>query len=164
MAELTVDGLGELTSPAANDEIGIWDVSAGQYLKIRRDTLVGGTITGGGTVATDGYTLTVPSTGTAVLTTNGLLKKGTYSANDTTPSVNGVGYLHIVNASPCTITDLDGGFEGQIVVLSFADVNTTLSTSSMLLNGPFTGSAYDTIMLIKSAYGSWTEISRSVNT
>lgn len=67
MAELTVDGLGELTSPAANDEIGIWDVSAGQYLKIRRDTLVGGVITGGGTVATGGFTLTVPATGTAVL-------------------------------------------------------------------------------------------------
>ncbi len=67
MAELTVDGLGELTSPAANDEIGIWDVSAGQYLKIRRDTLVGGTITGGGTVATGGFTLTVPATGTAAL-------------------------------------------------------------------------------------------------
>ena len=67
MAELTVDGLGELTSPAANDEIGIWDVSAGQYLKIRRDTLVGGTITGGGTIALGGYTLTVPATGTVVL-------------------------------------------------------------------------------------------------
>ena len=67
MAELTVDGLGELASPAANDEIGIWDVSAGQYLKIRRDTLVGGTITGGGTVATGGFTLTVPATGTAAL-------------------------------------------------------------------------------------------------
>ncbi len=71
MAELTVDGLGELTSPAANDEIGIWDVSAGQYLKIRRDTLVGGVITGGGTVATGGFTLTVPATGTAALVTRG---------------------------------------------------------------------------------------------
>ncbi|MBP8294183.1 MAG: hypothetical protein KAX65_15510 [Caldilineaceae bacterium] len=67
MADLTVDGLGELSSPAANDEIGIWDVSAGQYLKIRRDTLVGGVITGGGTVATGGNTLTVPATGTAAL-------------------------------------------------------------------------------------------------
>jgi hypothetical protein len=67
MAEQTVDGLGELTSPAVNDEIGIWDVSAGQYLKIRRDTLVGGTLVGGGTVATGGYTLTVPATGTAAL-------------------------------------------------------------------------------------------------
>ncbi|MBP8294257.1 MAG: hypothetical protein KAX65_15885 [Caldilineaceae bacterium] len=79
MAELTVDGLGELTSPAANDEIGIWDVSAGQYLKIRRDTLVGGTITGGGTVATGGYTLTVPATGTAAL----IGTANVFSANQT---------------------------------------------------------------------------------
>jgi hypothetical protein len=67
MAELTVDGLGELTSPAANDEIGIWDVSAGQFLKIQRSTLVGATITGGGTIALGGYTLTAPATGTVAL-------------------------------------------------------------------------------------------------
>jgi hypothetical protein len=67
MAEQTVDGLGELTSPAANDEIGIWDVSAGQYMKIQRSTLVGATITGGGTLALGGYTLTAPATGTAAL-------------------------------------------------------------------------------------------------
>ena len=70
MADLSVDGLGELSSPAANDEIGIWDVSAGQYLKIQRSTLVGGTITGGGTIATGGFTLTVPATGTAALLTS----------------------------------------------------------------------------------------------
>lgn len=67
MAEYTVDGLGELTSPAANDEIGIWDVSAGQFLKIQRSTLVGATITGGGTIALGGYTLTAPATGTVAL-------------------------------------------------------------------------------------------------
>lgn len=67
MATETVDALAELTSPAANDEIGIWDVSAAQYMRITRANLVGGTITGGGTVATGGYTLTVPATGTAAL-------------------------------------------------------------------------------------------------
>jgi len=67
MADLTVDALGELASPAANDEIGIWDVSAGQYLKIQRSVLVGGVITGAGTIATGGFTLTVPATGTAAL-------------------------------------------------------------------------------------------------
>lgn len=67
MATETVTALDELTSPAANDEIGIWDVSAGQYMRITRANLVGGSITGGGTVATGGYTLTVPATGTAAL-------------------------------------------------------------------------------------------------
>lgn len=67
MAIETVSGLTELTSPAANDEIGIWDVSAGEYKKIQQSNLVGATITGGGTLATGGYTLTVPATGTAAL-------------------------------------------------------------------------------------------------
>lgn len=67
MATETVTALDELTSPAANDEIGIWDVSAAQYMRITRANLVGGTITGGGTVATGGFTLTVPATGTANL-------------------------------------------------------------------------------------------------
>lgn len=67
MADLTVDGLAELTTPAANDEIGIWDVSAGAFLKIRRDNLVGLNATGSGTIATGGFTLTVPATGTAAL-------------------------------------------------------------------------------------------------
>jgi len=86
MAELTVDGLGELTSPAANDEIGIWDVSANQYMKITRSTLVGATLTGGGTVATGGYTLTVPATGTAALlaTAQTFTKKQTIAPDSNT--------------------------------------------------------------------------------
>lgn len=67
MAVETVSALTELTSPAANDEIGIWDVSAGEYKKIQQSNLVGATITGGGTIALGGYTLTVPATGTAAL-------------------------------------------------------------------------------------------------
>lgn len=91
MADLTVDALGELTSPAANDEIGIWDVSAGQYLKIQRSTLVGATITGGGTIALGGYTLTVPATGTAVV--NGGTANVGIGVSPTTA-------LHIVATNP----------------------------------------------------------------
>jgi len=67
MAVETVDALTELASPATNDEIGIWDVSAGQFKKIQVANLIGATITGGGTIALGGYTLTVPATGTAAL-------------------------------------------------------------------------------------------------
>lgn len=79
MAVETVTVLTELTSPAANDEIGIWDVSAGEYKRIQQSNLVGATITGGGTLATGGYTLTVPATGTAALlgTLNTFVKKQT---------------------------------------------------------------------------------------
>lgn len=67
MAVETVDALSELASPATNDEVGIWDVSAGQFKKIQVSNLFGGVITGGGTIATGGYTMTVPATGTAAL-------------------------------------------------------------------------------------------------
>ena len=104
MADITINGLTTTTSPATTDEVGIWDVGAGQYKKVTRANLVGATITGGGTialggytltvgatstvtgsitgggiVATGGYTLTVPATGTAAL----LATAGTYSAEQT---------------------------------------------------------------------------------
>ncbi len=128
MAELTVDGLGELTSPAANDEIGIWDVSAGQYLKIRRDTLVGGVITGGGTVATGGFTLTVPATGTAALV----------ARNTWTPSIVGEFTNPTVSYSVQT-----GYYEriGNLIYISFMLQTTAISGGSggILIGGlPFT--------------------------
>jgi len=163
MAELTVDGLGELTSPAANDEIGIWDVSAGQYLKIRRDTLVGGTITGGGTVATGGYTLTVPATGTAALLDKHLFFVKSAADGDTTPSAANCNVLIIDNSSPCTITNIDDGYAGQMVILYFNNNNTTMGD---FFYGPaprpYTPDAYDTFTLI-NIYGSWVQVSRSSN-
>ncbi len=163
MAELTVDGLGELTSPAANDEIGIWDVSAGQYLKIRRDTLVGGVITGGGTVATGGYTLTVPATGTAVLRNNGLFSIAYSADGDATPSVANCNVLLVVNSAPCTITNLDDGYSGQIVILYFSNGNTTISPFCYAPAPlPYTPDAYDTLTLLNVS-GSWIQVSRSAN-
>ena len=71
MANLTIDGLGELQAPDDGDFVGIWDVSAGQFLKVHRSLLVGATITGGGTIALGGKTLTVSDTGTAALLAHG---------------------------------------------------------------------------------------------
>lgn len=67
MANITVTQLTALTSVASNDEIPIWDVSAAQLKKVARSDLVGATLTGGGTIATGGFTLTVPASGTAAL-------------------------------------------------------------------------------------------------
>ena len=67
MADVTINGLTETTTPGASDFVGIWDVGAGQFKKVKRSNLVGATITGVGTIATGGYTLTVPATGTAAL-------------------------------------------------------------------------------------------------
>jgi hypothetical protein len=63
MADVTINGLGALATPASDDYIPVWDSSAGTTLKIRRDTFVGGIVTGGGTLATAGYTLTLASSG-----------------------------------------------------------------------------------------------------
>lgn len=68
MADKTINTLDtELTTVGANDLIGVWDVAAAQYKKAKRSNVVGATITGGGTIALGGYTLTIPATGTAAL-------------------------------------------------------------------------------------------------
>lgn len=128
MAELTVDGLGELTSPAANDEIGIWDVSAGQYLKIRRDTLVGGTITGGGTVATGGFTLTVPATGTAALRG----ADNNFSAAQTMQAGIGVGVAGALLARP-----MQGVIRQKLENVTIADSGTLTISADATARGLF---------------------------
>jgi hypothetical protein len=67
MADVSVNALTSLTTPANDDLVPIWDTSAGQLKQVRRDALNGGTLTGSGTVATGGFTLTVPATGSAAL-------------------------------------------------------------------------------------------------
>lgn len=68
MANVTINQLTDLgAAPATDDYVPIWDTSAAAYKKVSKANLVGGTLTGGGTVATGGYTLTVPATGTAAL-------------------------------------------------------------------------------------------------
>ena len=103
MAVETVDVLSELASPATNDELGIWDVSAGQFKKIQVANLIGATITGGGTIALGGYTLTVPATGTVALlgTANTFTADQTISKVSPTVSVTattGQAFLYIPNA------------------------------------------------------------------
>jgi hypothetical protein len=58
-------------SVATDDQLLVWDTSAGATRKISQANLVGGAITGNGTIATGGFTLTVPATGTAALWTYG---------------------------------------------------------------------------------------------
>jgi hypothetical protein len=55
------------------------------------------------------------------------LNPSSYAAGDTTPSVRGVHDLHITNGAGTTVTTLDDGYEGQVVVCTFADANTTFS-------------------------------------
>lgn len=60
MADVTIADPAQLTTPAADDKIPVWDTSASQQKWIRRDDLVGSTITGG-------KNLVAPADGTLAL-------------------------------------------------------------------------------------------------
>ena len=163
MADLTVDSLTELTAGnvAANDELGIWDVTASQYKKVLVSSLNGGIMTGAGTVATGGFTLAVPATGTAVLRNNGLFVRGTYTAGDTTPSVANCNCLYIANSGATTINDLDDGYDGQMVVLVFADANTTIARFGYLANSANFTSANHAVLVLVRIGSTWYEVART---
>jgi hypothetical protein len=72
MANKTINEFTTLSGAVAtDDQLLVWDTSAGATRKISQANLVGGAITGAGTLATGGFTLTVPATGTAALWTYG---------------------------------------------------------------------------------------------
>lgn len=87
---------------------------------------------------------------------------------DTTPTVEGVGTLRLLNTAATSITTLDDGDDGQIVHLLFTTANTTLvSSSTFLLNGSVnvTPSAYSMITMYRvpsSISARWVELSRSI--
>lgn len=68
MAPITINDLTDIgVAIASADFVPVWDVSGAASRKVSRADFMGGVLTGGGTVATAGHTLTVPDTGTAVL-------------------------------------------------------------------------------------------------
>ncbi len=67
MADKTITALTATTSAATADEIPIWVAGSAVMRKVTKANFLQGAFTGGGTVATGGFTLTVPATGTAAL-------------------------------------------------------------------------------------------------
>jgi hypothetical protein len=67
----TIRDLTELLTVASNDYLLISDTSdvTNRDKRISQVNLIGGVLSGGGTLATGGFTLTVPATGTAALKT-----------------------------------------------------------------------------------------------
>lgn len=96
-----------------------------------------------------------------------LIGSGDYTAGDTTPSVrnrvNGGGGLHITNSGATTITNFDDGNEGDVIVCTFADSNTTVNRSNAALAGGanFTSTANDSLTLVKRG-SLWIEQARAV--
>lgn len=65
MATTTVNALPQIASPVSADKVSAWDASAGTAGYIEVGDLITTAVTGGGTIATGGFTLTVPGTMTA---------------------------------------------------------------------------------------------------
>ena len=70
MANKTINEFTVLSGAiATDDEVLIWDTSAGVTRKITKANLMGGAITGGGTIATAGFTLTGTKSGNVLVST-----------------------------------------------------------------------------------------------
>lgn len=67
MANKTINDLTVTTSAAAADLVPVWVAASSVTRKVTKANFIGAVLTGGGTVATGGFTLTVPATGTAAL-------------------------------------------------------------------------------------------------
>lgn len=98
------------------------------------------------------------------LMNNGILRLGTYTPGDTTPSVARFNYMSITNGGPTTITNFDDGYAGQLLVLTFTDSNTTVNRSNCLLAGSaaFVSTANATLVLVHNGTY-WIEINRITN-
>lgn len=54
----------------------------------------------------------------------------TFTDGDATPSVAGGNEFYANNSTPTTITNFDGGFEGQTIKIDFANGNTTIANNA----------------------------------
>lgn len=72
---------------------------------------------------------------TSGLGTINYASSGTATDADATPSVSGLTVLTTANTAPTTITGLDDGYAGQIVVVIIGDGNTTIDFTGTTLKG-----------------------------
>ena len=110
---------------AGTDELWIWDVTAAALKKTTRAELIGGIVTGGGTLATGGYTLTVPATGAAALNADATWTPQVAFAGNTTQitySTQNGWYCKVGNvvvASFYLVLTNKGGNSGDATIVGF---------------------------------------------
>ncbi len=86
MADINYNDHAAKAAPTVDDFIPIWDVAATQSKKATINNILNARLTGNGVIATGGFTLTIPATGTAAL----LGAANTFTgANTFTQSVTG---------------------------------------------------------------------------
>lgn len=153
MADVTVNALTETTAPAANDVVGIWDLAAGQYKKVKVSNLVGATILNGGTLDLGNKTITAPASGTLALidvaqtysaemaVTPGLCSQRNVTIND-----DAVLAIDVARAGWLLIGSTSGGFGNRHAIVAFragsgpyagivAQPSTLFETSTAVLTG-----------------------------
>lgn len=110
MALVTINDLAALAAPATTDLVGVWDVAAAAYKKSTRAQFIGGVLTGGGVIATGGFTLTVPATGVAPVITAG-------TPTMTIAFAGGAGTASITYTQNYVL--IDGGVAGKLMNWNF---------------------------------------------
>jgi hypothetical protein len=143
MTDKTINTLDtELVTVGANDLIGVWDVAAGQYKKAKRSNVVGATITGAGTIATGGFTLTVAQSGTAALKNVSQTFTDAQAIAPTSTSVNGLEVNMPTSTSGKALQIKYSGTErASLQVLGG-------NASSFILNPVDTGNSYGPYMAV----------------
>jgi hypothetical protein len=130
---------------ASNDEIPIWDVSAGTQLKITRANLIGALLTGGGTINTGGVTLTLTGGGTLDLGGGSLAVTGnqTLVGSVTGGGVVLTGGFNLTVPASATMAgrELQNTFTAKQEIAPIVtnqdglDINMPASTSAKVLSG-----------------------------
>lgn len=134
----TIHGHALVTSALGTDELLIWDVTNSIQRRITKANLIGATITGDGTLATGGFTLTIGANSTI----NGTLSGGgTVATGGFTLTVPATGTAMLL-ATTQTITG-NKTFSGTLTVSGAATFSSTFETSGAvgLNNTPNTSTA-----------------------
>jgi hypothetical protein len=130
MADITFTSLAAKTSPAVTDEIPIWDLVAGEAKKATITNILNARLTGGGSIATGGFNLTL--TGTSTL-------NGSVVGNMTGGGTVATGGFTLTVGGGSAITGtLSGG--GTVATAGFTLTLSGTSTVNGSLVGSMTGS------------------------
>ena len=119
MTDVTIADPAQLTAPAADDKIPVWDTSAAQQKWIRRDDLVGATLTGG-------FSVVVPAAGTMSLIdvpqsygAQQLFPQGLSAVRGQVIADDAVYSMAVVSAGWLLIGTTSAGFSNRHAIIAF---------------------------------------------
>lgn len=138
----TINGLTVTTSAAAGDLLLIWRAANNDTRKITKANFMGGVLTGAGTIATGGFTLTVGGTSTINGSVVGnMTGSGTVATGGNTLTVSGTSTINgsLVGSMTGSGTVATGG--NTLTVAGTSSIAGTLSGAGFTLTVPATGTA-----------------------